>query len=277
MRIDGMFALRSGVFRLPDGQPSTFEAHELGRLRVPSGRLGVCDPIWLQSTGVLRIPPGDYRVVATIARVPENYDPAERRSGYLSLVISDRPSTSVHPAVFEDASIGSPDRHIGGIEGVPGLYGVATSDMASVAMVDADAIPSGMPSDPDTWFKTVISPDNHTGWFDRMDTEVDGPLGSLLAELPKAVDGQNIAILIARAERLFPVLETRDQGGAVTGIHIDLLIIGELSELLGAFDGQDEYAAELAAEAEEALRRKIAADSRPRRGILARLASFFSS
>lgn len=276
MRIDGLFALRSGEVLLPDGQPAILEMHEFGRLRVPSGRLGVCDPIRLQAPGVLSIPPGDHRVVATIARVPESYDLAKNRPGYLSLVISDRPTTSVHPAVFEEGSFESREQSVGGIAGTPGLYGVATSRMSSVAMVDAEAIGSGMPSDPGTWFDTVISPIDTPGWFGRMDTELDGPLGSLFTELPEAADGENIAILIARPERLFPVLETRDAEGAMTGIHIDLLIIGELSELLGAFEGQGEYAAEYAAEVEDALRRKSEADAHERRGFFTRLKNFFN-
>ncbi|KAB1643362.1 hypothetical protein [Gulosibacter chungangensis] len=89
-----------------------------------------------------------------------------------------------------------------------------------------------------------------------MDTERDGPLGSIFTERPEATNGENIAILIARPERLFPGLETRDAQGAITGIHIDLVIIGGLSELLSAFDGQSKYAAEFAAEAEDARRRK---------------------
>lgn len=280
MHIDGLFALRSGEVLLPDGQPAILEVHELGRLRVPSGRLGVCDPIWLEKPGVLMIPPGDHRVVATIARVPESYDLATSRPAYLSLIISDQPSASVHPAVFEEAQTYPPTQAVEGIDGMPELYSVPTSGMSSVAMVDAEAIGPGMPSDPATWFDTVISPTDAPGWFGRMDTDQDGPLGSLLAELPEATDGENIAILIARSDREFPVLETRDADGVATGIHIDLLTIGELSESLAAFDGQDEYAAQLAAEAEDAAevaeRRSRDAKSREGRGLFARLMGLLS-
>lgn len=276
MRLDAFFALHSGAVLLPDGQPATLEVHDLGWLRVPSGKLGVCDPLRLQDPGVAPIPAGDYRVVATIARVPESYDLAMDRPAYLSLVISDRPIASVHPAAFEEGILESRSPSISRIAGMPGLCGVATSGMSSVAMVDAEAIRSGMPSEPSTWFETVISPTGAPGWFGRMDTELDGPRGALFTELPEAADGENIAILIARPERSFPVLETRDREGAITGIHIDLLIIGELSELLGAFDGQCEFAAEVSAESKDPLRWKSGAESRESRGILARLKSLFS-
>lgn len=275
MRTDGLYALRSGEVQLPDGQPATLEVHELGRLRVPSGRLGVCDPIWLQTPAVMSIPAGDHRVVATVARVPEHYDLAEQRSAYLSLVIADRPTASVHAAVFEEGGA-THQRPVEGVADLPGLHGVATSGMSSVAMVDAAAIGRGMPSDPGTWFETVISPTDTPGWFGRMDTELDGPRGALLTELPEAAAGENIAILIARSERVFPVLETRDVEGAITGIHIDLLTIGGLTESLAAFDGQCEHAAAFAEEA-AATQQQDGAESLPEpRGVFARLKSRFS-
>ncbi|MGP9614734.1 hypothetical protein ACT3SQ_14515 [Brachybacterium sp. AOP42-C2-15] len=109
-----------------------------------------------------------------------------------------------------------------------------------------------------------------------MDIEVDGPLGTLLAALPGASDGENIAMLIARAHRLFPVLETRDAQGRATGIHIDLLVLGELSERLGAFDRANEYAAELVAEDEaEARRLEVLAEPATGRGLGAALRRIF--
>lgn len=74
MHLDEFYALRTGRVFLPDREPATLEAHELGLLRVPSGRLGVCDPIWLDTPDVLPVPAGDHKVVVTMARVAENYD-----------------------------------------------------------------------------------------------------------------------------------------------------------------------------------------------------------
>ena len=276
MRLDGFFALKTGAVSLPDGEPATLEVHELGVLRVSSGRLAVCDTIWLEAPDVLPVPPGDYRAVATIARVAESYDLAERREAYLSLLISDRPTVSVHPAVFEAGSVDWREQPAGGLAGVPGLCGVTTSSLSSIAMVDAEAIEAGMPADADTWYDTIISPSGGPGWFSRMDTNIDGPLGSLLTELPEAKNGENIAILMARAERSFPVLETRDAEGRMTGIHIDLLVIGELSESLQAFDGQSKYAAEFAAEAEEVRLQANREASSEGRGLFARIGRFFN-
>lgn len=276
MRLDGFFALRAGAVSLPDGEPATLQVHELGVLRVPSGRLAVCDTIWLEAPDVLPVPPGDYRAVATIARVAESYDPTERREAYLSLLISDQPTTSVHPAVFEEGSIDWREQPAGGLAGVPGLYGVTTSSLSSIAMVDAEAIETGMPADADTWYDTVISPTDGPGWFSRMDTGINGPVGSLLTELPEAENGENIAILIARTERSFPVLETRDAEGRMTGIHIDLLVIGEFSESLQTFEGRGKYAADFAAEAEEARLQANREASGEGRGLFARIGRFFN-
>ncbi|SCB97428.1 hypothetical protein GA0061084_0981 [Arthrobacter sp. NIO-1057] len=53
MYVDQLFALRSGVFRLPDGQPGRFKAHELGELHIRSGIAAVCDPLLLQTPGMI--------------------------------------------------------------------------------------------------------------------------------------------------------------------------------------------------------------------------------
>jgi len=269
---DGLFALRTGVFRLPDGQPATLETHVLGTLCVRSGKLALCDPLYLQDPGLLTIPPGDYKVVATIARVPESYALAMSRPAYLSLMLSGEPTASIRPAVF---ATGGSERGVRPVEGVavmPGLQGIPSSQMSSVAMVDAEAIVRAMPDDPGTWFDSVISPSDGTGWFDRMDTEIDGPLGSLFTRLPKAADAENIAILIARPGRVFPVLETRDAQDRITGIHIDLLVIGDLSEVLQAFDGQDDYALEYAEEVARDLRHQ---QSQRAEGLIMRMRKFF--
>ncbi|MGP9528740.1 hypothetical protein [Glutamicibacter sp. AOP5-A2-18] len=276
MRADGLLALQTGVFRLPDGQPATFETFEFGKLRVSSGQLAISDPLLLQTPSVLSIPPGDYKVVATIAQVPESYDLALSRPAYLSLVLSDQPTVSVAPATFEPSHVEAGTRLVDQRAGMPNLRGIPSSEMSSVAMSDAEAIVPNMPSDPDTWFDTVISPSDGSGWFDRMDTEIDGPLGSLITTLPKAVDGENIAILIARPERVFPVVESRDETGKLTGIHIDLLVIGALSEALHAFDGQDELALEYAHEAERTANRQANSGARESRGVLGLLKKFLN-
>ncbi|MNW68777.1 hypothetical protein D3C74_476310 [compost metagenome] len=70
------------------------------------------------------------------------------------------------------------------------------------------------------------------------------------------------------------MLETRDAQDRITGIHIDLLVIGDLSEVLQAFDGQDDYALEYAEEAARDLRHQR--DQRAD-GLITRLKKFFKS
>lgn len=163
MRIDGLFSLRSGEVLLPDGQPATLEVTELGTLRVPSGRLAVCDALWLQFPNVVPIPPGDHPVAVTIARVPEHYEYRGCREVSLSLILSEEPTVSVHPAVFERDSLDLDEQPIGGIAGVRGLYGVGTSRFATVAMADAEASAHSVPSEADRWLEEVLRPEGGRG------------------------------------------------------------------------------------------------------------------
>ena len=264
---DRFFALREGECELPDGEPAQLVVLRLGELRVRSGRLGVSDALRLAEPLVVPVPPGDHPLLLTIARVDESYDLAMNREACLSLVLSDEPTASIEAAPVEAGAI-----ETSGLAGRPGLHGVPTGDISTVAMVDADAILAGMPADATTWYDEVIGRDE-TGWFARMDTEIDGPWRSYFGELPLARHGENIGVANARSNRCFPVLATRDAEGRLTGIHVDLLVIGQLSEEMRAFDGRSEFAVEFARE--EALRREAEARSERRGGILGRLKGLF--
>lgn len=245
MDLSKFFALRSGPVSLPDGEPAELEVIDLGVLRVPSGRLAICDVVWLEIPLIVPVPPGDYTVKFTRARVDENYDYAGRRYAYLSLVISDAPTVTVEGAVVEPGSIDRASGSNGGISGRPGVVCVPTT-MYNIAFTDAEAIFPGMPPSPETWYDSVIDADG--GWFRQMDLE-GRTRGAVNVELPRATAGENIVVMLGRrGDHPFPVLATRDAIGELTGIHVDLLVIGELSEWLQAFDRIDPWAAEKVAE-----------------------------
>lgn len=267
MDLQQFFALRTGEIALPDGQPAELIVEELGALRVPSGRLAICDAIWLECPIIVPIPSGNHAVRLTSAIVPETYDVREKREAYLSVICSEAQSVTVGPAEVEPDSIDWGDVPSDGIGGIAGLFTVPTP-MSNVVVVDARAIRQGMPEDPDTWYDTVVAADD-TGWFPRMDTEEARTIGALNAELPRAIDHENAVIVIARREQHYPVLETRDAEGHLTGIHVDLLVVGELSELLNAFDGRDPDAIFEAEERERIAREAEIQANRP--GFFARL------
>lgn len=243
MDLQRFFALRTGPVALPDGEPAELVIHDLGTLRVASGQLAIADTTALEDPVIVPIPEGKYSVKLTVAKVREGYDLAGKREAYMSLVLSEVETVSVAPAAVDPTTRAWRDEPTGGIAGIAGLSGVKVGEIPCVAMVDAETIATGMPGSPDTWYSAFIAPDSDPGWFGRMDTEEDGPKGALNTVLPTATDGENIAMVITRTEQLYPLLASYDAAGALTGIHVDLLVLGELTEILDAYDGQSESAA----------------------------------
>ncbi|QIM17181.1 DUF4241 domain-containing protein [Leucobacter insecticola] len=210
---------------------------ELGTLRVPSGRLAISDAIWLETPLVVSVPPGSYAVRLTSAILPERYELREKREAYLSVVFSEEPTVSLAPAVVDPESVDWDEAPADGLGGIAGLFGVPTSNLGTVAIADERGVQQGMPADPDTWYDTVIAAEDR-GWFAQMGAEDNKISGALNTKLPRSINAENIVIVIARLDQRHPILETRDAEGRLTGIHIDMLVIGELCPRLGAFEGR---------------------------------------
>lgn len=255
MQIQRFLAGRTGPHPLPDGEPADFVVHDLGTLKLPSGRLALAETSSLESPVIVPVEPGEYRVELTSAGVDEYYDVSEARFAYVSLVLSEAEPVTVEPAVVEPDTVQWRTEPQGGIAGVPGLHGVNMSQIACLALADAEALPRDMPGEPETWYDSVLAgPDG--GLFQRMDEPEAAPRGTVQAELPNSTTGDTITLVIAR-ELQYPILATRDREGKLTGIHVDMLVVGELAETLQAFDGQSEWAQ---FELEEAMRAEVLAE-----------------
>lgn len=259
MNLRQFFALCPGPAMLADGQQTELVVEDLGMLRLPSGRLAISDAIWLETPLVVPVPPGSYAVRLTSAILPESYETREKREAYLSVVFSEEPSVSLAPAAVEPESVDWADAPAEGLGGITGLFGVPTTDIATVTVADERGVLQGMPADPETWYDTVIAAEDG-GWFSQMGAEDAEIGGTLNTRLPRSINAENIVIVNARADQHYPILETRDAEGRLTGIHLDMLVIGELCALLGAFEGRSVHAI-AEEEHEEYLARKAELDS----------------
>lgn len=240
MELDRLFAGRTGSHPLPDGEPAEFVVHDLGQLRVPSGRLAIADTSNLGSPVVVPVPPGDYRVELTNANVDEFFDVRQTREAFVSLVLLEAAPAVVEPAVVEQATIQWRDEGAGGVAGIAGLHGVQMSQVSCLALSDAKALESAISGDPRSFYDTHLDPPDG-GWFNMMDAPEARPRGTVNTELPDAAAGENIVLVIARELR-YPIIATRDGEGRLAGVHVDMLVVGELSEALGAFEGQSKFA-----------------------------------
>jgi len=216
VRLSDFFALVPGDAPLVTGAPGELTVRELGVLRVPSGTLGAADPfVALDRPITVSIPPGDHRVAVTIADVSTQRDGSHLREAYLSLIISDAPPASVE-------SVPGPD----GPPEAGSFFGVAV-DAGTVAFFDADAVEASMPGDGDSWYDDVFDTGEPGSWFDIMDSETPLGAGTANIEMPLARAGENVILAHSGwGDGFYPVLQTLDADGRLTGVHIDLQVVG---------------------------------------------------
>jgi hypothetical protein len=198
------YALVEG--RIDDGgDDRTLTVHQLGALKVPSGKVEASDPfVNLGGSGVVvDVPPGEYPVRVTVADVSEEQDGSHLREAYLSLVLADGA-----PAAVELA-------HENGV----------MVDAGTVAFADAGAIAECMPEG--DWYEDLFDDDTDESWFARMDDPDHLRAGCANIVMPLAEAGENVILSHSGwGDGVFPVVRTRDAGGKMLGLHIDLLVVG---------------------------------------------------
>jgi hypothetical protein len=219
--------------RVPVGD-AMFEltVHELGILRVPSGRLEASDPfVNLGEAGealVTDVPPGEYPVVVTVADTSEGQDGSDPREAYLSVVIAAGVAVTIGPAlppgVDEDAL-------------TEDVYTGVPVEAGTVAFADADAVTACMPPDPGSWYSWVFDTGEPGSWFDRMDDPAHLRVGAANIVLPLARAGENLVLAHAGwGDGYYPVVKSYAVDGSLLGVHIDLEVVGgeDEDDLAGA-------------------------------------------
>jgi hypothetical protein len=216
VQLSDFFALVPGRAPLVTGAPGALTVHELGILRVPSGALGIADPfVALDQPITVRIVPGDYPVAVTVADVSSHHDGTHLREAYLSVILSDAATASVEPV---------PGPH--GPPEAGSYFGVAV-DAGTVAFVDADAVDASMPNDADNWYDDIFNSGEPGSWFDILDSDTPLRAGTANIMMPLAAAGENVVLAHSGwGDGFYPVLQTLDVDGRLTGVHIDLQVVG---------------------------------------------------
>jgi hypothetical protein len=208
------YALQTGTAPLGGGRRGKLTVLDLGHLRFPSGTVGACDPfVNLDRPVVVKVPGGDYPVCVTVADVSPEQDGSHLREAHLSLILSPAESVAVELAPGPDGQ----------------SYGVGVS-AGTVAFVDAEAVSRCMPHE-STWYAEVFESDDPNCWFDLMDAEGPHPAGTANIVMPLAEGGENVVLSHSGwGDGFYPVLQTKDVDGQLTGIHIDLAVVGKFDE-----------------------------------------------
>ncbi|QNE19807.1 DUF4241 domain-containing protein [Kribbella qitaiheensis] len=210
-------ALRPGPV-LVDDETWSLTVHDLGILRVPSGRLEASDPFVNLGEGqVIDVPPGDYPVRVTVADVSDEQDGSHLREAYLSVVLADGEAADVVPATRSDEELPVEE------------YWVVAVDAGTVGFADAEAIPAAMPAG--DWYEEVFDNDTDDSWFSLMDSEQHLIAGCANIVMPAAKAAENVVLAHSGwGDGVYPVVCTVDADGKPLAIHIDLLVVGDVDE-----------------------------------------------
>jgi hypothetical protein len=201
MKLENFYALHTGQAPLYGEERSGFlNTVSLGTLSIASGRVGLSDGAAFEVAASYSVPPGSYEVVATQVDLSSAQDASHMRTAYLSLVIS------------TDAAVTL--RESG--ETVP-------VDTGTVALFDALAMEVASGS---------LSGENREKLFDAYCNELDAdtplPAGVAFPKLP-ATDGSTFAFVGSGwGDGVYSLLVTEDAEGRITGLHLDLRVVGVL-------------------------------------------------
>lgn len=198
-----------------DGRPATLTVHDLGVLRVPSGRLEASDPFVSLGEGhVVEIPPGDYPVRVTMADISGIRDVIHHREAYLSVVLADGDAAVVQPASRAGEEL--PD----------GGYWAIGVDAGLVGFADAEAVRPSMP--PGDWYEEVFACDGDQSWLDQLESAETLRPGWANIVMPLATAGENVILTGSGwGDGQYPVVQTLDADGRLLAVHIDLLVVGD--------------------------------------------------
>lgn len=206
-----LLALRPG--RAP-GWNYSRTVHDLGELKVPSGRLEASDPFVSLGEGlVVAIPPGSYPVRVTVTDVSEEQNGSHLRESYLSVVLAEGEAARVEFLAPEGATPPEdPDE----------FYGVPV-DAGTVGFADADAVARCMPEG--DWYSDLFDTGRDDSWFALMDSAKHYREGCANIVLPLAAEGENLVLAHSGwGDGFYPVVGAYDAAGNLLGVHIDLFI-----------------------------------------------------
>lgn len=230
MTIENFYALHEGVVpfyywdspsdQALDSDPSSsvLRSHDvavhrvfLGDLKVPSGKLAASDPfVTVDEPIVFNLTPGVYPVYATVADVSKEQDKSHYREAYVTIVISEKESVHLAPLLPEEPEDDNDEDD--------GLFYHIGVDAGAVAFHDYNAIEKYLQECGDDYGKF---PDGLSE-VEISTNEISYGVFSPYSEQ----EGNLIFCHSGWGDGFYPVMQTTDIDGKLTGIHIDLKIVG---------------------------------------------------
>lgn len=221
MTLDNFYALTNGkapldvyeyetkTHKMIDANVTSFLA---GEVNVPSGLLAASDPyVEIENPLVFEVAAGKYPVYVTVADVSNEQNGSHHRECYLSVILNNNVPVTVVGALpkgktDDDLSDGT-------------YYGVGV-DAGMVGFFDAEAGKNLNDS--------LEDPDDLFDFLEEGLTEKEGASYGIFN--PENIEGNFVYSHSGWGDGFYPVKKTLDKDGNITGLHIDLGILGTFED-----------------------------------------------
>jgi len=221
--VDNFYALTDGLAPLPEYDRNTKETSyrdvkvhtlKVGDLYLPTGQLAASDPyVQFETPLIFDVPAGVYPVYVTVADVSPNQDGSHYREAYLTVKFSDNESDTV---IFATPKGKEPVQ-----EGDSTFYGVGV-DAGMVGFYDFSVV--------DKVNSTLSDPDDLFDVFEEVLQE-DGAATTGVFNLEEPETNGNVIFSHSGwGDGFYPVVQTIDKEGKLTGYHIDISVVGKFDD-----------------------------------------------
>jgi hypothetical protein len=208
---------------LNEGNKIKLSVISCGKLKLPSGRLVVCDPFaGMSKSGnpFVLIQPGEYDVKVTLADVSSGLDGSHIREAYASLIINNA-STEIVRKLLQPTVDGKPTNQA---VNVGEFFGYSV-DAGTSCFADAQTIESDMP-DEDTWYEGLFENNNQDCWFNQMDDSNLIRNGIANITLPLTENDNNLVLFHSGwGDGYYPVIGGYDAEDNLVAVHTDFFVI----------------------------------------------------
>ncbi|MCR9566561.1 DUF4241 domain-containing protein [Vibrio diabolicus] len=170
----------------------------------------------------VQVPPGEYKVIVTLADVSSNLDGTHIREAYTSLII-DKTKIESSRKFLELTKNGEPTNQILQADEF-WEYGV---DAGTVCFADADVIEAIKPEE-DSWYEGLFDNGRDDCWFNQTNRKILIREGLANIQLPNS-DKNLILFHSGGGDGFYPVIGGYDSNNNLVAVHTDFFVV-DISE-----------------------------------------------
>lgn len=187
---------------------------DLGKMSIPSGAVGVADPLWINNYFLsFDTPKTEGKVVITLADLSQNQDKSHIREAYFSLLFSNETPSKILAAMPN-----------GDFEELEEDYSYTVPvDACVLSFFDRDSMTKYL----DAHGQIEVAEQGVYEWMNKVDHDGEHPAGAAVVYYNEGEDRSKLFITHSGwGDGFYPILKTVDSEGNMLGLHVDFQVLG---------------------------------------------------